>query len=173
MAEVMVRMAELAVASSADDVLVSLGLGSCIGVALIDRGNRAAGLAHVVLPDSREASAAAGSAKFADTAIPALVAKLARLGAPRGLLTAVLVGGAQMFLFGSQNGSRLEIGARNERAVREALRAAGIPVAVAVTGGSTGRTVRVRVGEGLVTCKEAGKGEYPIYGGETVLPKAA
>jgi chemotaxis receptor (MCP) glutamine deamidase CheD len=78
-----------------------------------------------------------------------------------------------MFSFGSQNGSRLEIGARNERAVREALRAASIPVAVAVTGGSTGRTVRVHVAEGLVTCKEAGKGEYAIYGGETALQKAA
>ena len=33
-----------------DDVLVSLGLGSCIGLALIDRRRAIAGLAHVVLP---------------------------------------------------------------------------------------------------------------------------
>ena len=37
MAETMVRMGELAFSACAGDVLVSLGLGSCIGLALLDR----------------------------------------------------------------------------------------------------------------------------------------
>ena len=52
MAETMVRMGELAASAVADDVLVSLGLGSCIGLALIDKRVGVAGLAHVVLPAS-------------------------------------------------------------------------------------------------------------------------
>ena len=53
MAETMVRMGELAASAVAGDVLVSLGLGSCIGLALVDRRHGVAGLAHVVLPDER------------------------------------------------------------------------------------------------------------------------
>ena len=50
MAELMARMAEIAVSRHEADVLVALGLGSCIGVALLDRASLVAGLAHVVLP---------------------------------------------------------------------------------------------------------------------------
>ena len=52
-AETMVRMGELAVSSASGRVLVSLGLGSCIGLALIDRRMGIAGLAHIVLPQSQ------------------------------------------------------------------------------------------------------------------------
>jgi chemotaxis protein CheD len=175
MADIMVRMAEMAVSTSGDDVLVSLGLGSCIGLALLAPGTTVAGLAHIVLPDSRDAAAGA-EARFADTAVPALVAQLARLGVARSRLTAVLVGGAQMFAFAASSGGQLDIGVRNERGVREALAAAGIPVKVAVTGGSSGRTIRVRAAEGVVTCKEAGKPEQIIFPGAAApatLRKAA
>ena len=57
---------------------------------------------------------------------------------------AVLVGGAQMFAAGA-SGS-LDIGRRNEQAVRTALAVAGIAVTAAVTGGSSGRTMRVHLG---------------------------
>ena len=53
MPETMVRMGELAASAVAGDVLVSLGLGSCIGLALVDRRLGVAGLAHVVLPVQR------------------------------------------------------------------------------------------------------------------------
>ena len=46
--------------------------------------------------------------------------------------------------------------------MRTALGAAGIAVTVAVTGGSSGRTMRVHLGSGLVTCKVAGSTEEPI-----------
>ena len=94
--ETMVRMGELAVSSSAGDVLVSLGLGSCIGLALLDRRMGVAGLAHVVLPGSG-GQPPENPRKFADLAIPDLLAQLAGLGARRVRLEAVLVGGASMF----------------------------------------------------------------------------
>jgi chemotaxis protein CheD len=162
-AELMVRMAEIAASQHPGDVLVSLGLGSCIGVALMDESRRAVGLAHVVLPSSSEAGPGRGSApKFADTAVPLLIDEVSNLGAARRSLFAVLVGGAQMFSLG---GPSMDVGSRNAAAVRDALSAAAIPVRAEVVGGSIGRTIRVYVGTGQVTCKEAGGKEIDVLAG--------
>src|SRR5690348_1563317 len=139
-AEIMVRMGELAASKAAGDVLVTIGLGSCIGLALVDRRRSLAGLAHVMLPSATDAKDTS-PAKFADRAVPALLEKLGRLGAVPSQLEAVIVGGAQMFAL--SGGSGLDIGGRNERAVRDALKSFGIPVRAAETGGSNGRTIRV------------------------------
>src|SRR4051794_25222617 len=117
MAETMVRMGELAASAVADDVLVSLGLGSCIGLTLIDKRTGVAGLAHVVLPASGT-KAAPGAWKFADCAVPELIRRVVAEGARRPLLEAVIVGGASMFAVSSTS---LEVGPRNEAAVREQL----------------------------------------------------
>ena len=45
-------MGEIEVSKRAGDELVARGLGSCIGLALIDREAGVAGMAHVVLPES-------------------------------------------------------------------------------------------------------------------------
>jgi chemotaxis protein CheD len=158
MSETMVRMGEFAFSAGADDVLVSLGLGSCVGVALIDHAAGVAGLAHVVLPAAEGREAAPG--KYADTAVPALLDAVLELGARRSRVDAVLVGGASMFSFG---GAGLDIGQRNDAAVREELARLRIPVAAADTGGSRGRTVRVDVEAGVVTAKAAGDTAIELY----------
>ncbi|HZV72962.1 MAG TPA: chemotaxis protein CheD [Conexibacter sp.] len=158
-----VRMGELRASATPEDELVSMGLGSCVGVALVDRERAIAGLAHVMLPAANAAYSA--PAKFADRAVPTLLALAERLGARRERMVAVLAGGAQMF-GGNARGAGvagLDLGARNEAAVRAALTAAGIPVRAAATGGARGRTVRVRVGEARVTVKEAGGEEVPLW----------
>jgi chemotaxis protein CheD len=170
MAELMARMAEIAVSRHEGDILVALGLGSCIGVALLDRASLVAGLAHVVLPESRPGTGTPG--KFADTAVPELLRQVTGLGASKARLHAVLVGGAQMFA--TSAGGALDIGRRNEQAVRTALAVAGIPISVAVTGGSSGRTMRVHLENGIVTCKQAGSVEETIATrGATTLRRAA
>jgi chemotaxis protein CheD len=155
--DVLVRMGELAASASAGDVLVCVGLGSCIGLALVCRHGAACGLAHVVLPDSggREGDR---PAKFADRAVPALIGALRRHGVGPESLDAILVGGAQMF----STSAAMEIGARNEEAVRAELQRAGIPVTATATAGSVGRTVRVHVATGNVTVREAGSNEVTL-----------
>jgi chemotaxis protein CheD len=155
-------MGELAVAQTSHEVLASIGLGSCIGLALVSRVRTAAGLAHVMLPDSG-GGLAGEVGKFADRAVPALVEALGRAGAPVRELDAVLVGGAQMFALGG--GNSLDIGARNESAVRAALGAIGIRVLAAATAGTKGRTIRVRTETGEVTVKEVGGREQPLWPG--------
>jgi chemotaxis protein CheD len=161
--ETMVRMGELAVSRIPGDVLVSIGLGSCIGLALVDRARSLAGLAHVMLPESTGPTDAASRHKFADLAVPALLDKLVGLGATPPRLEAVLVGGAKMFAFG---GSSLDIGARNEEATLAQLKRRGIKVVARATAGTKGRTIRVHVEGGRILCKEAG-------GAETTLLEAA
>ena len=157
----MVRMGELAASAVAGDVLVSLGLGSCIGLALLDRRLGVAGLAHVVLPESG-GSRPARSFKFADFAVPELVERVVALGGRRQMLEAALVGGASMF---AVSRSTLEVGQRNEAAVREQLAAHRIHVIAAETGGDRGRTIRVHVGSNRVTVREAGGVEAELIAG--------
>jgi chemotaxis protein CheD len=135
-----VRMGEFAVSSTAGDELVAIGLGSCIGLALVDREAGVAGLAHVVLPESQGKPGPA--AKFADLAIPDLITRLVDAGAERRRLQAVLIGGARMFTVGAS----LDIGARNSEAVREALGKERIKIHAEEIGGNRGRTARVVVG---------------------------
>jgi chemotaxis protein CheD len=160
--ETMVRMGELAVSRASGDVLVSIGLGSCIGLALVDRARSVAGLAHVMLPESTGTPEASNRMKFADQAVPALVEQMVALGASVNRLEAVLVGGARMFSLG---GSSLDIGARNERATLEQLAERRIRVIAKATSGTRGRTIRVHVESGLILCKEAGGTEAPLLGG--------
>lgn len=155
-------MGELACSASPEDELMSIGLGSCIGVAVVDRARGVAALAHVMLPDAA-ADPDAPAGKYADRAVPALVREAEALGARRVRLEAVLVGGAQMFDVGV--GSALDIGARNATAVRAALAQARIPVRAEEVGGRRGRTMRLHVGPMTVTVKEAGGREVELWSG--------
>jgi chemotaxis protein CheD len=157
-AETMVRMGELAVSSEPGHVLVSLGLGSCIGLGLIDRKLGIAGLAHIVLPQS-QGHTQENPRKFADLAVPELLSELEGVGARRIRLEAVLVGGASMF---AVSAASLEVGQRNDAAVRELLLKQRIPVVAEATGGSKGRTVRINVSTSAVTVREAGGKDYEL-----------
>jgi chemotaxis protein CheD len=156
--EVVVRMGEIAISREPGDVLACVGLGSCIGLALVCRRGRACGLAHVMLPESSGREARDRPGKYADQAVPELLAGLALLGAHAGTLDAVMVGGAQMFA----GATGMEIGARNESAVRAELARARVRVTAAATAGGLGRTVRVHVGDGTVTVREAGAQEVTL-----------
>jgi chemotaxis protein CheD len=159
--ETMVRIGELAVSGAADDVLVAIGLGSCIGLVVVDRGRRVAGLAHIMLPDSASGSSGGPPARFADVAIPKLLDGVLKQGGSRSSLEAVLVGGASMF---STTAVTLDIGSRNSAATKVALDALRIPIRASATGGTKGRTVRVRVGANQVVAREVGGAEVELFG---------
>lgn len=149
--ETMVRMGELAISDTPGEVLVSLGLGSCIGLAVVDRRAGVAGLAHIVLPEASGTPRPGSLNKFADHAVPALVDGMVERGASRVFMQAALVGGASMFA-----GAGLEVGARNADAVRELVASRRVPVVAEAVGGSKGRTVKVDVTNGTVSVREAG-----------------
>lgn len=145
-----VRMGEMAVSANPTDELMALGLGSCIGLAIVDRRAGVAGLAHIVLPESHPGG---DPGKFADTAVPALVERMRRDGAVVRRMEAVIAGGARMF----EMSGGLDIGARNDQAVRAALTQARVALRATETGGNQGRTVRINVGDGTVSVRAAGQ----------------
>ena len=164
-----VRMGEIEVSKRTGEELVARGLGSCIGLAVIDLSSGVAGMAHIVLPESNGSGNEPG--KFADTAVPALIAQVQKAGAVTRRLDAVLAGGARMFELGE-----MDIGARNAAAVKVGLARAGLRIRAAETGGNRGRTLRLTVGDFEVTVKEAGGEPVTLFdagAGSRRIPQAA
>lgn len=144
------------------DGLTTLGLGSCVGVAVRDPIKKIGGLAHVMLPDSTIfRTGNVNVAKFADTAIPALVEEMKKLGANTGNLTAKIAGGATMFAF--QNKSELvRVGDHNVEAAKKALEKLKIRIIAEDTGDSYGRTVIFLPETGDYIIRAVGKEEKII-----------
>ena len=157
MEERLVKMGDLATSVAGGESLVTVGLGSCVGVALVD--GRVAGLAHVVLPESN--GHGGGPGKYGDLAVPALLEALAAAGAKRSRLEAVVVGGAHMFPVAQADGD-FDIGGRNAAVIGDELARLGIPVRATAIGGAKGRTVRVFPDGGIVVAKEAGGREFEL-----------
>jgi len=138
-------------------ILTTLGLGSCVGIALYDRDNKVIGLAHVMLPSSQQVKNNSNIAKFADTAIEKLIKDMELLGASKENIVAKLAGGAQMFAFNDFSDT-MRIGMRNVAAAREKLSELGIPVVSEDTGGNYGRTIELYSEDGRLLVKSIGHG---------------
>ena len=82
-----VGMADIIVIT-APATLVTLGLGSCIGLVLFDTIGKVAGMAHIMLPESHCSAGAQVDkpGKFADTAVLALINEVCKQGALRSRL---------------------------------------------------------------------------------------
>ena len=157
---IIVGMADLKVTKS-PGILTTLGLGSCIGIALYDQQTKIAGLAHIMLPDSTQIHNNSNIAKFADTAIVKMIADMERLGARRTNLKAKIAGGAQMFAFNSTNDA-LRIGDRNTEATIKILGSLRIPIISKETGANFGRTVELYSEDGKFLIKAVGQGVRAI-----------
>ncbi len=151
-----VGMADLNIIK-APGILTTLGLGSCVGIALYDKHNKIAGLAHIMLPSSKEIKNNTNEAKFADTGIELLIEKMVKEGAIKELLTAKIAGGAQMFSFNNNN-SILKIGERNVQATKEKLKELNIKIISEDTGGNYGRTIELNADDGSLLVKTIGHG---------------
>lgn len=155
-----VGMADLKVCI-APDALTTLGLGSCIGIAIRDPITKIGGLAHIMLPDSTQIKNNTNLYKFADTGIDELVRLLIQKGASKQRLVAKIAGGAQMFAF--QNKSDLvRVGERNAEACKDKLKQLNIPLLAQDTGLNYGRTVVFFPDTGNYVIKAVGKEESVI-----------
>ena len=154
---VKVGMADLKVISG-HGILTTLGLGSCVGIALYDRTTKVAGLAHIMLPSSKLIKNNQNKAKFADTAVEQLLRIMTSMNAQIKYITAKIAGGAQMFSFRDKTYDLLNIGERNVRATIEALKQHNIPIIAQDTGGNYGRTIELHAETGLLVVRTIGHG---------------
>lgn len=157
---IIVGMADLKVCVSPDSV-TTLGLGSCVGIALRDPVTKIGGLAHIMLPDSTAIKNNNNIYKFADTGIEELVRQMVHKGASASRLVAKIAGGAQMFAF--QNKTDLVcIGEKNVAATKKKLAQLGIRILAEDTGKDYGRTVVFYPENGDFFIKSVGKGSKTI-----------
>ena len=155
-----VGMADLKICKS-PDAITTLGLGSCVGIALRDPQTKIGGLAHIMLPDSKQIKDNSNIPKFADTGIEELVKQMVAAGAAKSRLQAKIAGGAQMFSF--QNKSNLlRVGERNVEATKAKLAQLGIPILAQDTGENYGRTVVFFPENGDFVIRAVGREEYKI-----------
>lgn len=157
---VKVGMADLNVCVSPDGI-TTLGLGSCVGIALRDPVTKIGGLAHIMLPDSTTIRNNTNIPKFADTGIEELVKQVVAKGANRTRLVAKIAGGAQMFAFQSKN-EMVRVGERNVEATKKKLAQLKIPILAEDTGKNYGRTVIFYPETGDFIIRAVGKAEYTI-----------
>lgn len=152
-----VGMADYKIAKS-PATLITLGLGSCVGVILYDSVRKIGGLAHIMLPDSQfSVKTDYNPGKFADTAIDALIEDLIKLGGDRRNLVSKIAGGAQMFQIKSEN-NIMQIGKRNVEAVRIKLSQLNIRILAEDVEGNHGRTIEFFCDTGKLTIKTIGHG---------------
>jgi chemotaxis protein CheD len=154
--ELMVRVADLRI-GVAEDVLITVGLGSCVAIVLHDAEARIGGLAHVLLPSPALARMDANPAKFPQSAVPRLLELMVADGAQPGRITARLAGGASMFSALAPPGT-IQMGERNLVAARQVLHTHGVPLVGQAVGGDFGRTVRFRVDDGQVEVRTVSHG---------------
>lgn len=139
------------------NILTTLGLGSCVGIALYDKQTRVAGLAHIMLPDSNQIKNNSNKAKFADTGIELLINQMIGLGCNKSRMIAKIAGGSQMFNFGGTS-DIMKIGYRNTISTKEILANYKIPIIAEDTGGNYGRTIELYSDSGRLLIKTIGHG---------------
>lgn len=146
-----VGLGERVISRDPDDVIVAFGLGSCLGIVMVDPVIRLCGMIHAVLPE-RMAGADPHSPKFVTNGIHGLLATMLESGADRRRLVTRMAGGANMLL-SSGLSSTFDIGTRNIEAAHRTLQQLGLPLKAEDIGGNLGRTVRVYVSNGRMTVK--------------------
>ena len=142
--------------------ITTLGLGSCVGIALRDPVTKVGGLAHIMLPDSTKIKQNSNIYKFADTGIDELVKQIALIGGRKDRLVAKIAGGANMFKFAGSNPNTVTVGESNVAATKEKLKSLNIPILAEDTGNNYGRTVVFYPETGDFFIKSVGKPDKTI-----------
>jgi len=145
--EVRVNMAELKVENKPVELVTSVG--SCVAICIHDSMNKCGGLAHIMLPDSSISPQEPLPAKFADTAVPALIKAIKRFGGEDRRLYAKIAGGANMF----PTMNALNIGAKNIEATKVVLKKHNIRLVAEEVGGQNGRRITFNIATGVATVK--------------------
>jgi chemotaxis protein CheD len=158
--EVRVKVADYAVGRG-PQIITTIGLGSCVAIALYDRDTQIGGLAHILLPNQAMSRETGNPAKFPDTIVPVMLEEMRALGTRHARVQAKIVGGASMFgtLVSS---SGVNVGERNVLATREALAASGVPIIAEDTGLDYGRSVYFHLADGRLEVRSLKKGDRVI-----------
>lgn len=152
--EVIVGIADMKIVKNPEKVL-TIGLGSCVGISFYDKRKNIAGLAHIMLPDSTKFKKITNEMKYADLAVPMLLSKMKALGCENRNIEVKIAGGASMVQFADSQ-IISDVGKRNIEAVIAIMKLTGIPIIASEVGGNKGRTMIVNSKGGIVEIKSIG-----------------
>lgn len=157
MNKIVVKIGEYTISDNSN-ILVTLGLGSCVVVTLYDEEKKIGGMLHYLLPENPDRFK---KSKYADTGIELLLTKLLEKGANIKNLKAKLFGGSVMFSdFKNNEGS--SIGTRNIEKARKVLNKYNIPIVGEDVGGNYSRSVEFDLSNGITRINSYLKGEKSI-----------
>jgi len=145
-----IGIAEYAVVTD-ETVLITSGLGSCLGIVLYDPRAMVSGLIHVMLPSISQARDST-PAKFVDTGLPLLIDKMVEAGAQADRLRAWMVGGSEMIQFTASEGS---IGSRNIEMAEQLIDEHSLELVGSDVGGNHGRSIAFDPQAGELTIRTA------------------
>lgn len=155
---VKVGMAQYKVAS-APARMVTLALGSCVGIVLYDPVARVGALAHVMHPRRERVKNNVNRAKFADAVVDLMLGRMVKKGAERARVQGKIFGGARMFAHVQGSRGMFQIGAENVAVAKSELAARGILIVAESTGGEKGRMLVFDVCDGSVRVRDAWNNE--------------
>ncbi len=146
--KIIIGIGEYAVASN-PTILVTLGLGSCVGVCIRDKRTRVGGMIHVMLPETHETTGKLS--KYAKPGIEIMVNEIVKKGGNLRDLEAKIAGGASMF-----QSKGFDIGKRNVEKVKEVLLSLKIPLIAEDTGKNRARSIEFHLETGELFIKKVG-----------------
>jgi len=155
-----VNMSDMKIAR-APDLLVTRGLGSCLGIALYDPTKKIGAIAHPMLPDIDKAKNKSNPARFVNSVINKMLEELRKEGCLKKNLVAKLFGGAHMFSFISQD-SILNVGEKNIEMAKSVFQQHGIKITAEELRGNIGRTIVLDLQTGKVRVKTISAGEKEV-----------
>lgn len=137
-------------------ILKTIGLGSCLGIAIYEMKLKVGALAHAMLPKSNGVK----SPKYVDSAVEISIEALESLGGDKRNMVAKIAGGAQIFKHLTLE--NLRIGDRNLEVAKESLREHKIRIISEDTGGTLGRTLYFFVEDGRLLVRYSNGNEIWI-----------
>ncbi len=155
-----VNIAEMKIART-PDILITRGLGSCLGITIYDPLKKVGAMAHAMLPDIDRAKVKSNPARFVNSVIRKMTEGLESSGGAKSRFIAKLFGGAHMFSFISAD-NILNVGQKNIDIALEVFKELGINVAVQETGGTFGRTIELNLEDGKVRVHTISQGEKDL-----------
>ena len=155
MKKIFVKIGEMKY-GEAPDILVTMGLGSCVGVALYDTRKKRGALLHFLLPEKTRDDD--NPFKYGNTGIRETLKFLEDRGSIKSDLEAKIVGGSVMFAQLLKNPDSA-IGKRNIEIARKILKQEGVSITGEDVGGDYGRSMEFNLesGEVRVTSYKAGE----------------
>lgn len=132
------------VVSESRDLILEAVLGTCVGVAVMDKKARIAGLYHILLARHPNGMAPFPDEVYADRGMPKFLQALRDAGASPERMEAVLAGGALIGTL-SRLDMHLDIGGRTMEIVQQMLKESSIPVVQAETGGFFGTRLQLNL----------------------------